>query len=204
MKHYINFGTAKTASTWVYDTLLTSFEIDYNKDKEPQLNLTTDRNKYLAYYDSINFAVNFNTNNWRLDSTQLDLLNSVSTHQSIILRNPYDYANSMYNFWKCNMSDDVFFDTFDIYFDYARILRRLTKSIKVLYYDDIVNDPCAVIDSLTEYLGINNVAPIPYKINVTHYTSQLIFNKNQISKFNIYIDKLQDTTEKDLTFWKKY
>jgi hypothetical protein len=202
-RHYVNLGTAKTATTWLFYTLMHSNEIDYAGDKEPDITMLTSFEKYNEYYKNYNIGLNFNPNCWMLDSNQLSYINSVATHQSIIFRNPYDFANSLYNFWNSQSLDsDIFLSSFAYYFDYAKILNRLNDNIMILYYDDIVNDPQGVVNQITNYIEIAPVTATPTKINITTYTKYLSFSDKNVKLFNNYIDQFQDCVQKDLLHWK--
>ena len=166
--HYINYGSAKTAPTWLWETL------KFSGIKEPPTKLVEDKNKYLTFFKKQ--TVNFNTNLWQLDSNQITFLNSVATHQSIIFRDPYSYANSLYNFWQSKSDPAGFIYNFKQYFDYSKILKRLPANIMVLYYDDIKSDPQLVLDSLTKYLDLPNVVDINRYINKTIYRQNLLFS----------------------------
>ena len=204
-KHYINFGTAKTATSWIYKNLILSDAIDYTKDKEPSLELLTNFSEYENYYNNVQFGLNFNTNLWKLDSNQLTYLNSVSTHRSVIFRNPYSYANSLYNFWKSyNLDSDTFVKSFMQHFDYCAILNRLPNDTLVLYYDQILEDSQAVLNQITNYLEISPVKKINYFVNTTTYQTHLIFSQNNVILINDLIDCFQNKTQKDLEHWKMH
>lgn len=204
-KHYINFGTAKTATTWIYNNLIQSSAIDYIKNKEPSLELLNDFSKYENYYNKFQFGLNFNTNLWKLDSNQIAYLNSVSTHRSVIFRNPYLYANSLYNFWKSyNLDSDTFIKSFVQHFDYCAILNRLPNDTLVLYYDQILEDSQAALNKITNYLEIPPVKKINHFVNITSYQTHLIFSQNNVILINDLIDCFQNKTKKDLEHWKLY
>jgi hypothetical protein len=204
MKHYVNFGTAKTATTWLFENIIQSTAIDYNKEKEPSLDLLNNTNDYVKYYARYNFALNFNTNTWKLDSNQIEELNKISTHNSIIFRNPYQYINSLYNFWNStDLSSEIFLTSFtDRYLNYSGILKRLPKNIFILYYDDIVSDPQKILDSLSYFLEIPQIPVLNEKINVTTYKSNLRFTDKDIKHINKLIENFEDTCGKDCSHWK--
>lgn len=204
-KHYINFGTAKTATSWIYKNLMLADAIDYTKDKEPNLELLTNFPEYENYYNKVQFGLNFNPNLWKLDSNQIVYLNSVSTHRSVIFRNPYSYANSLYNFWKSyNLDSDTFVKSFMQHFDYFSILNRLPHDTLILYYDHIVEDSQAVLNQITNYIEIPPINKINHFVNTTTYQTHLIFSKNNVILINDLIDCFQNKTKKDLEHWKMH
>jgi hypothetical protein len=194
-KHYINYGTAKTATTWIFRNLR------FNGGKEPDLSIVRP-DRYMNYFGQSDFTSNFNTNLWQLDSDQLAFLDSVSTHHSIIFRNPYYYANSLYNYWNSPLDSQQFINSFNLYFDYTKILKRLPKSILLLIYDDIQNNPQSVLNNITDYLEIPRVIGSTNYINKTVYSKTLLFNNETVKLLNDYISKFEDHINKDLSHWK--
>ena len=193
--HYINYGTAKTASTWLFSAL------KLQGTKEPPLELVESKDAYLNYFKKQ--SVNFNPNLWQLDSGQIDFLNSVATHQSIIFRDPYTYADSLYNFWGAKSVAENFVVDFKQYFDYSEILKRLPKRTLVLYHHNIKDNPQTVLNKLTNFLELPPVvAPIGY-INKTNYKHHLNFSKEDVIMLNDFIKKFEDYVQEDLGHWKK-
>jgi len=204
-KHYINYGTAKTATTWLHHQLLSSGYIDYNREKEPKLKLLTNQNNYEEYFKDFKFSTNFNPNIWMLDSSQLKFLDPIATHKTIIFRNPYTYANSLYNFWNSSqVESSTFIKSFQIHFDYAKILNRLPSDIIVLYYDDIVSSPQDVLDTITNYIGIPKIKASTIKKNITSYTKNLSFDTESKKLINDLIEQFEDKQQINLNHWKLY
>jgi hypothetical protein len=196
-KHYINYGTAKTATSWLFKNLR------FNSEKEPSIQIVHN-GVYQNYFAEQDFSVNFNTNLWQLDSYQLALLDSVATHRSVIFRDPYSYANSLYNFWKSDIDDSIFISTFLQYFDYVPIMKRLPANTMILLYDNIKKDPQAVLDKITNFLEIPSVQLQPMYINKTTYTKTLTFHDRDIIIINNFIDNFEDLIEQDLSHWKMH
>jgi hypothetical protein len=193
--HYINYGTAKTASTWLFNTL------GFVGVKEPSLRLVENKDKYLDYFKKQN--VNFNPNLWQLDSSQLKFLSNMATHQTIIFRDPYTYADSLYNFWTRTPDLEDFVFMFRQYFDYAKILKRLSNKTMVIYYDDIKNNPQVVLDNLTKFLEIPNVTASTTYVNKTNYKQHLSFSRKDSIMLNEFIKNFEDSVQTDLSHWKK-
>jgi hypothetical protein len=168
------------------------------------MDLLEDFDAYDAFCDRWDFSTNFNPNQWKLDSQQIAHLDYRATHQTIVFRDPYSYANSLYNFWQAfQHSSDEFIDSFEYYFDYAAIVNRLPTGCRVILYDDIVNKPQQVIDSLTDYLEIPRLQVDLSRVNTTVYQHNLIFSDKHCTLLNTYIDKFQEYTNNNLDYWKK-
>ena len=200
--HYVNLGMARNATTWLFHTLMQSEDIDYTGKKEPDISLFNSIDAYEDYYKHYQVGLNFKPNAWMLDSQQLSYLNQKATHQSIIFRNPYDFANSLYNFWNSQqVNNDDFITAFSYYFNYTKILNRLSPNILILLYDNIVNQPQQVVNQLTDYLEISPVTAISNKINKTRYSKELIFNNKNIKILNDEIERFQDYINVNLSHW---
>jgi hypothetical protein len=202
-KHYVNFGTAKTATTWIWDSISQAGSID-SVVKEPQLRIVDNEFTYRQFFGEQNVSVNFNTNLWQLDSPQLQMLGSVSTHRSMIFRNPYDYANSLYNFWQSTITEAEFFHSFEKFFDYSSIVRRVPSIGLLLTYDEITSNPQASIDKVCDFIEIPRVKALSNRVNVTVYRKHLKISKRHSMMLNQYVSSFEDTIQQDLTHWKTY
>lgn len=202
MIHYVNIGLPKTGTTWLYKNLKRSTEIDYNKAKEPPVSLLADQNQYCSYFSGYTNSVNFQTNLWKIDYDQMTFLKTYASHISIILRNPYTYANSMYNFHNSKNEHSEYINSIKQYLDYTEILKRWqTEKLKVFFYDDICNNPQDFMDKITSYIGIDPIKVHKEHVNVTRYYDSLIFDNNTKDVLNYYIIKLENFLDLDLKNW---
>jgi len=200
-KHYINFGSMKCATSWIWSNIHRDF--NYYGSKEPPLYIVDSTKSYVEYFEKYQSSLNFNPNLWMLDSNQLGMLSAYASHSSIIFRNPYEYANSLYNFWNCTLDSGVFLSTFKLYFDYQKIIHRLPWIGKIFYYDDIQNNPHGIIDELTDYLEIPRITVSNSRVNQTVYRNHLKFNELHCIMLNDFVSRFEDTVQKDLSHWKK-
>ena len=197
--HYINYGTAKTGTTWLWKQL--SPLLCDTIDKEPPIKLNNDLNDYKTYFKSCKISANLNPNLWQIDSNKLAELKTLATHTTIIFRNPFDYANSLYNFWKLDKNSETFVDSFRVYFDYCKISKRVDVE-KILLFDELIENPQSFLNSITDYIGVDRMVANPAPVNVTAYKKNLCFSEKQIKMLNENIDKFQDYLKKDLQHWK--
>jgi hypothetical protein len=221
--HYVNFGLAKTGTTWLFHALTSYPGVDYPCD------LTLKENRYLEQvgypldgyvnqYKSYDISLSFSPNLCMLDSEQFYDLDRYTTHYSIILRNPYEIANSLYNYQYSpnqapNNNSTFVQDLFKIhYFDSAKIIKRIkskiAKPILILYNDQIVENPTAVIEQVVTHLELeyNNEYFDNFtneKINASRYWGNLTFSKSEIAYMNEGIDRTAEYLNKDLSHWKK-
>lgn len=197
--HYVNYGTSKTGTTWLWQNLQPL--LNCSTDKEPPLTLNNNLDDYKTYYQSYSISANLNTNLWQLDSNKLAELKKLATHTTIIFRNPFDYANSLYNFWKVDSYSETFVDRFHVFFDYCKITERV-KADKILLFDDLVDYPQLFLDSITDYLELDRTLARTSPVNMTVYKKDLCFSSKQIKMLNENIDKFQNYLKKDLQHWK--
>lgn len=203
-KHYVYLGMQKTASSWLYCTLLQSKQIDYRGPKVPNPAINKDWEVYDKFYSRFDFSLSFRATITLSDSDQFAEINRRATHQTITFRNPFEYANCLYNFWRIeNMTSDEFLYAFNQWFDYSTLLQRVSPRARVFFYDDIVADPQGYVNKITDYLEMEPVAAIPEKINPVNYVKPLEFTNNAVMLLNQRIDAFQDVVKCDLTHWKR-
>jgi hypothetical protein len=207
----MHFGFPKTGTTWLWENLIKHPAIDYQGLKEDPYLFSCDfsTSGYIEHYKKYNFILDFNPRNWQLDSSQLRELDSIITHYSISLRNPYDLLNSLYNFLP--RSDDKFDDCWvsdllDLHFvNFSFILERLYKNIDkpihIMFYDDFEKDNQAWLDSCLKHLGLSPIPIIDDKINVTNYIKERKFTDVEISRINTGINQTAELINRDLTHW---
>jgi hypothetical protein len=212
--HYLNLGMGKSGTTAIFDTLMTHPDIDFTGHKENYLfsHHGHTLKQYTDYYKNFNVSLNFCPSLWTMETEQIKELDTITTHYSMIFRNPYHFIESLYSFVQhdnSNIDDfiDMMLETNQL--DYAKILHHWdliiqTKPFKILYYEDLTKEP-NIYQSLIEFLGLNNIKLIPKISNVSK-------NKMPIEKFSIrhikvinkLIEKFEQKMSKDLSHWKMH
>ena len=168
LKHYANIGTAKSGSTWLFENLLKSNAIDYNKEKEIKYNIFLNEKNYTEYFKKFNFSLNFQVASWGIDLRQISFIKRHSTHCSIILRNPYQFVDSFYNFIKVTETDgDSFVESIADHIRYADMLKRWHDhdNFKIFYYDHMCSNSQNYLNSVTDFIKNNwkhNLPPPPW------------------------------------------
>lgn len=214
--HYVNLGYPKCGTTWLFDSLSRYPGIDYRGRKEYHYleDIGEPFNKYVDYYKPYEVSMGFSPSYIYLDSKQFIDLNTCTTHFSIILRNPYEIANSLFNFSPTIKNADSYVrDLIKInFFNFpqviSRVQRNITKPILVLYYENIVSNPANVINQVVDYLGLDYSAEYfltfaNKKINTTTYTRNLTFSDSEKVVLNEWIDQTSDYLHTDLSGWKR-
>ena len=212
--HYIHFGYPKTGTSWLYENLINHPAVDFvgMKENDYLTRVGYPVTGYTDYYKNFDISFNFDPNTWNLESKQLAELDNFATHYAISLRNPYDVANSLYNFLPdidiLNKSSYVS-DLIKInFFDYAQVIGRLNnhlkKSLFVLYYDDLVCDSTQYYNSLLDHLGLPLTSQIIVgHVGATEYKDNIKFTDKEIEIINGQIDQASEYLKKDLTKWKR-
>ncbi len=202
--HYINIGTARSGTTWLFENLIRSKQIDYNKDKEPGLKILDCQQDYIEYYKNFNFSLNFNPAFWAIDSNQISFIKKHSTHCSTILRNPYEVINSLYCVLNPNLLYSEYAFAVSNTIGYADIIKRWCNhdNFKIFYYDELVNDTQNYLNTVTNFLNIENLKPLS-KINATNNKKLFEFGEEQKQMVNYEIKKLEDFLQKDFSSWIK-
>jgi hypothetical protein len=218
--HYVNLGYGKCGTSWLYHMLIRYPGIDHEPD-------TSSRNRkeykylervgypfegYVKYYEDSDISLGFSPDYWMLDSKQLLQLDTVATHYSVMIRNPYEAINSIHNFMKENSplpSDMIKIRHFDYGFTIARMQRLLTKPIQIICYDDIQDNYKSVLENIISHLGLEYSneyfeSITNEKVNSTVYHKYLDFTADEIKILNDSIDRTSEYTGRDLSHWKIY
>jgi len=147
-----------------------------------------------------------------MESKQIKEFDSVFTHASIILRNPFDYIESQYNFIpdaKKHTSEEfvnMLLETNSL--DYAKIVNRWTslsqRPFLLLFYDDLTSEPEMFYNKIIDFIGINRYKfDMSKRINVTRGPKiSAIPTKKQTIKINYLIDQFENLSQRSLTHWK--
>jgi Sulfotransferase domain len=216
--HYINIGYPKTGTTWLYNNLLEHEQIDHDYIKEndflvlPFQTLTD----YTLPYETKTISLNFSNTQWRMQPKLIRWLDQYVTHASIIIRNPYVWMDSFYNFsqqrgkYPKNLSST---DIFNLcirqkYFNYAETIKKWQKNLiknklHVFFYDDLNNDPNKFYSHVLNLLELENRAANTKKMVVTNYISRHNYTEEQIKILNEHICQLEKLQNRDLSHWKR-
>jgi hypothetical protein len=178
------------------------------------------KEKYLNFYSKYNISVNFDT--WFLKNSYDNVRSwqneicKESSHLSVSLRNPYDLLNSWYNFCekKNNSSYKNFLQlnnqSFFYLTSYKKMFQKLAfirNKVKILFYDDLLNDREKYLGNVCDFMGISysyNPIIADKVILPTVYSDQLTFDdENIIMHINENICWIEDFTQRDLSHWKK-
>ena len=218
--HYVNLGTMKTGTTYLYNELLSHPEIDC-KHPVKEFHFFTrkfaDVRDYARPYEDYDISCNFSTEQWKIQPKLIKILEEYATHSSIIFRNPYEYVLSNYNYMKQikitdkDHSFDQYFDQMVVankLIDYAAMVKKwnahLTRNkLQIFYYEDLLRDPQDFYNTVTDQFGISKKTVSSLRINTTRYIEHPDFNKSQISYVNECIEKFEQLVNKDFTRWKK-
>lgn len=214
--HYVNLGYPKAATTWLFENLIQYPGIDYNGIKENSYlpNIGYPLDPYINYYWPYNISLSFAPNQFQLDSKQYKDLNQLATHFSIVLRNPYQIISSLINRYGAKNLNSYTKDLIKLnFFDYQRVVARmissgLTKPILVLYYDDIEKNPIDVLKTVINHLElpVNQDFFNSYtntKINSTNHTQEILFDYEETTIINEWIDRASEYFNKNLEHWKR-
>jgi hypothetical protein len=202
--HYINIGMPKCGTTWLFDSLIQSTQIDYTGNKEPPLSYFDTESSYKSYFNKYNYSLNFNPSLWALDRSQIRFIKKYATHCSIILRNPYELVVSLYNFLKSSDEFDLYIIAIQHHLKYSDIVSRWQnhENFKIFFYSNLKLNQQEYLNSVTEYLGLLPISALA-PIGVTVYNTPVVFSKWAIQLINDEIFKLEDLIQEDLSSWRR-
>lgn len=211
--HYIHFGMPRSGTSWIFNNLSMHPQVDYIGIKEDPYLVETGLplSAYKTRYNRFSVSFNFNPFNWAIDSKQLKELDTITTHAGISFRNPFTTLDSWHNFTYNNNHRRDYFVREQIELNlvnYKKILNRLTTltnlTVKVFLYDDLVERPQWLYNSLTDYLGLENQTIITESaMNSSHRHNVLPFTKEEIITINAYIDEFSELIGRDMSKWKR-
>jgi Sulfotransferase domain len=216
--HYCNIGYPKTGTTWLYENLCQHPEIDHDYIKENYFLLEPflDLENYVMPYEQKEISLNFNTHQWRMHPKLINYLDQYATHVSLVIRNPFIWLDSYYNFcinkgmYPDNLSTHDFFQqcTKFKFFDYISTIKKWRKhlyknKLHIFFYDDLCVDPHKFYIKILDMLCLPHQEPNLNKILVTDHTIKHQFSYEQIQKLNQHITELEEFEDIDLTHWKR-
>ena len=216
--HLINIGLPRCGTSWLWVNLshhpALNFKNYYIKENTA---LFDDKNfyKYAETYSPYDISANFNPGLWIIDKDLIKFLGNYSTHVSVILRNPYEYAERYYDFLKDNDSTDEFINwLIDVkILNYSSFVKRWKDNIppdvkfKIFYFDDLKKDSKLFLSNYFKFIGIDATINDTHK-NIINKSkklqkTKLNFTENQKNIINGYIDDFSNMIEQDLTHWKQ-
>lgn len=215
--HYINIGSAKAGTSAMFDTLCQHPEVDYTVDRRDKENYGYSHHywtveKYVDYYKNYNVSLNFNVSQWAMESKQIQELDPVFTHASMVFRKPIEFIESQYNFLsdakKLNSEQfvDMLLETNSL--EYAKIAKRWVKlshrPFLILFYDDLITDPGMFYNKITNFIGISTYNfDTSKRVNVTKGQKvSVVPTAKQIGILNSMVDQFEDFTQRSLPHWK--
>lgn len=215
--HLLNIGFPRCGTSWLWANLNKHPGINFHSFVKENDFFFNDKN-FINYQDQFlpyEISANFNPNLWMIDQELIKFLGNYATHVSIILRNPYSFAERYYDFIKHNQSHNEFIEwlLFNRFFDYSNIVRRWTNNLpsntifKIFYFDDLEHNPTDFLSKYFEFINIDVIIDDTHKQrinqNLKTEKTKLTFTDEQKSIINNYIDNFSQLSEKNLTNWKR-
>ena len=209
--HYINVGMPKSGTTALFMNLLDHPDIDYQGIKENSMFITDKKTiaEYIEYYENYDVSMNFNPAIWAIEKYKIEELLSVTSHISIIFRNPFEYIRSLYYFIPSSSNSEDFFEMLfeqkDI--NYSAILSRWIKLVKnkpfkVLFHHDLSSRDNS-LHEITKFLGLKDCNLLNNQYNVSmQKNKEFLFTNSQILILNKMIDRFEKMINRSLG-WKK-
>jgi hypothetical protein len=216
-KHILNIGYPKTSTTWLWRQLSYQPWFSQPREKENEdLILGVSVSDYAKQYLNFNITANFCTSNFALDRY---IINQLSQNRNIfptlILRNPFDYHWSMFNFTKSSASDNYSDSLKNLidqewYSNHSKIINRWQQYFDhdrffIFSYDEICIDSEKFFLKYCDKLQLPKVYKITNnRINVTDYSeSDRRLDDEIVEKINQEIDNMQPMISFNIQHWKQ-
>jgi hypothetical protein len=216
--HYRNIGFPKTGTNWLWVQLMKHPEVDCKLESNYKEYSVSNLALYKKLYEKYEVSINLDVHVYdRLlpenHYLSIEKIHEHTTHVSMILRNPYEIINSMFNMEKNrNMNFDFtpqqyITKSYKTYSDFKKIFSDWERSIlpvKYMFYDDFLNDPENYFYDICDYIGIKrHYKDIGVKFK-TDIKTPLTFDNEEIIKYiNASIGVIEDKFSRDLSHWKK-
>lgn len=218
--HYKNLGFPKTGTNWLWLQLMKHPQIDGKLDINYKEYSAPDLSSYKKIYENFDVSVNLNTHTFHnvIDDhfTSPKHIHEYTSHISMILRNPYDVLNSMYNMDKnrnpnfksskeeyTNSNSNIvkMYSNFEFIFDFWK---ECKLPVLYLFYDDLVKEPKEFVHTICEHIGITPFYdPNRGVAFQTDKKDPLVFdNQESIDYINKGISVIEDRLGRELSHWK--
>ena len=214
-KHILNIGLAKCGTSWLWEQLRQHPDVCFDGlEKEPPYFLETlDFDAYKKTYQDYDISANFHVATWQIDQCLIQQFDSVVTHASIIVSDPYLFIERFYNWLPQEMSQSAFVDMCitSRHVGYEAVVHRWIKNLapgkfKVLIYDDLVDHPDEFLSDYFKFCGLRDVQ-IPAAEKVVNKNSQqkvpMVFSALQIELINQEISEFEQLTGRDFSGWRR-
>jgi hypothetical protein len=216
--HYRNIGFPKTGTNWLwlqfYKHPLVDCKLGSNFKEYRGNSIESYKKSYEKYDVSVNLDVHLydihvpddhylNTNN----------IHEHTTHVTMILRNPYEVINSIYNMeknrnvnYKLSQNEHIE-KCYKTYSATNSIFNRWDSCklpVKYMFYDDLKNDPENFFYDICDHIGLKRYyKDIGIKFK-TEINDPLTFDNSETIKYiNTGISVIEDRLNRDLSHWKK-
>lgn len=216
--HYRNIGFPKTGTNWLWLQFMSHPSVDCKLDRNYKEYRGNSIESYRKIYEKHDVSINLDTHAFARvfpegHYIRPERIHEHTTHVTMILRNPYEVMNSMYNLeknrnpnYKVGIKEYVE-QHYQTYADMNQIFeywKSCKIPVKYLFYDDLVNDPETYFYNICDYLGLNRYyKDIGIKFK-TEINNPLVFdNENIIKYINESIYVIEQTLDRDLSYWKR-
>jgi len=192
----VYLGMPKCASTWLYEKIIHNF--DYNGEKEPHT--------LVEWGETNNDVIDFSTNNWSMDSSTAEILDTKVSHYIYIIRDPIELATSYYLQTTTGKDFNEFVESLikTKLLCFGDIIERwynLVDKSKILVYNyniDIQNNQEQFLESITKILNIKYDTTISPKQKVFQTVNKpsLTCDAKLINKLDYQMNKFKKIVEK--------
>lgn len=212
-KHILNIGMPKCGTTWLWAQLYQHPDVRLiGLQKEPPYFLENiNFDSYKKLYKNFDVSANFHVSTWQIDQCLIQQLDSVATHTTILVSDPYLFIERFYNWLPKELDRSEFVDMCinSKHICYSEIVNRWTKNLanskfKILIYDDLVNDSLQFLSDYFNFCGLRDVVLPDYKRIINANLQPKIsvpFSTQQIKAINAEVEKFEKLTGRNFSHW---
>jgi hypothetical protein len=216
--HYRNIGFPKTGTNWLWIQLMDHPAVDCKLNSNFKEYRGNSLESYKKIYEKYDVSINLDVHAYdrilpENHYLSVEKIHEHTTHITMILRNPYEVINSMYNMER-NRNVNYDFtqaqhieNCYQTYSNTESIFNNWYKCklpVKYMVYDDLVSNSENFFYDVCDYIGIKRrYKDIGIKFK-TEIKSPLVFDNEEIIKYiNTSISVIEDKLSRDLSHWKR-
>lgn len=214
-RHIVNIGYPKCGTSWLWTHLAHVFKTNYDiLDKENSILLDQPNiDVYIEHYRHQKTSMNFQTHLFEIDQSLIKQISCIASHVSVILRNPYELAQSWFVHLNYSGSHEQFlWFLFDQKFLHmadivTRWQQNSDKQLGIFFFDHLQQDPQGFLENYLSFcnskLALDQTVDYSLPTNQTKDKIQFDFSYEYRQKINDQIARLEQVAGKNLSHWRR-
>lgn len=218
-KHIVNIGYPRSGTSWLWRHINHCIGQPLNLiEKENNLLLERpDFDRYVRHFAHYEISLDFQPLLFQVDRFMIAKLCQISTSISVILRNPFELAESWYNWiaWQFGSQEseqkfvEFLFDTKFLCLseNIQRWQAIMDRPLGIFLFDDIKSNPKEFLKKYLEFCDISAELDhgIDYSLPISQNLSKkpFVYSDAHKKSINLEIDLLEPVLNQNLSHWRR-